>query len=103
MSHSTANQIRPSVPAEDLKDAVVGALLDTYRDLDQFEQALDIAMTQLHDDRPRLEQELATTDAQIRDATAALDPYLRAFETGSMPDAVCARPGWRKPRWPAAR
>jgi hypothetical protein len=27
---------------------------------------------------------------QIRDTTAALDRYLRAFEAGSMPDAVCA-------------
>ncbi len=78
------------VPAEDLENGVIDALLATYRDLDQFEQALDIAMAQLHDDRPRLQQELATTDAQIRNTTTALDRYLRAFESGGMPDAVCA-------------
>jgi len=55
-----------------------------------LEQALGIAITQVHDDRPRLEHQLAGTDAKIRETTSAFDRYLRAFETGSMPDAVCA-------------
>lgn len=61
------------VPAEHLEDAVLQVLLDTYGDPDQFERALDVAMTQFHDDRPRLQQELAATDTKVRETTAAMD------------------------------
>jgi site-specific DNA recombinase len=78
------------VPAEPLETAIIDALVNTYANLDEFQQALETARTQLDDDRPRLEAELAATDTQIRDTTATLDRYLRAFETGSMPDHICA-------------
>jgi hypothetical protein len=40
--------------------------------------------------RPRLDEELASTDAQLRDVTASIDRYLHAFEAGTMPEAICA-------------
>jgi len=44
----------------------------------------------LDDVPPGLEDELASTDAQLRETTASIDRYLRAFEAGSMPEAICA-------------
>ncbi len=42
------------------------------------------------DSRPRLEAELASTEAQLRDTESGLNHYLRAFETGEMPAAICS-------------
>ena len=78
------------LPADDLEQAVLAALLDTYNDLDLFEQAITTAQAAADQDTPRLEQELASTQAQLHDTTAAIDRYLRAFETGTMPDTACA-------------
>jgi len=42
------------------------------------------------DNRPSLEAELASTEAQLRDTETGLNHYLRAFETGEMPAAICS-------------
>ena len=42
------------------------------------------------DSRPRLEAELASTEAQLRDTETGLNHYLRSFETGEMPAAICS-------------
>ncbi len=78
------------LPAEDLEDRVIAALLATYDNLDLFQHAVNAAIEDAEQERPGLEEELAGTDTQIRDTTAALDRYLRAFEAGTMPDSVCA-------------
>ena len=78
------------VPAEDLEEAVVAGLLTLYDDVDLFEEAITGAYRHHDDERPQIEAELASTEAQLREATTAIDRYLKAFEAGSMPDTLCA-------------
>ncbi len=78
------------LPADDLEGRVIGALLGTYDNLDLFDYAVNAAIEDAEHERPGLEEKLASTEAQIRDTTAALDRYLRAFDAGTMPDTVCA-------------
>ncbi|MDA8314567.1 MAG: recombinase family protein, partial [Actinomycetota bacterium] len=59
-------------------------------DDDLFEQAVTAATAEVTDNRPRLEAELVSTGAQLRDTEAGLNHYLRAFETGEMPAAICS-------------
>lgn len=78
------------VPAEDLETAVIDDLIRTMSRSDLFKQAITAAIADVVDSRPRLEAELATTDAQLRDTETGLGHYLRAFETGEMPAAICS-------------
>lgn len=78
------------VPAEDLETAVIDDLVRTLSRSDLFEQAIAAAFTDVTDNRPRLEAELASTDAQLRDTETGLGHYLRAFETGEMPATICS-------------
>ena len=78
------------IPAEDLETAVIDDLLRTLSRSDLFEQAITTAIAEVTDSRPRLEAELASTDAQLRDTETGLGHYLRAFETGEMPAAICS-------------
>ncbi|MGH9074832.1 MAG: recombinase family protein, partial [Acidimicrobiales bacterium] len=78
------------IPADDLEAAVTGSLLQTYGDFAFVEEALGAAYAQVMDERPRLEAELVSAEAQLRETTSAIDRYLRAFEAGTMPDGLCA-------------
>jgi len=78
------------IPAEDLEAAVIDDLLRTLSRSDLFEQAITAAIAEVTDNRPRLEAELASTDARLRDTETGLNQYLRAFETGEMPAAICS-------------
>jgi site-specific DNA recombinase len=78
------------VPADDLEDAVVGALLAIYSNYDLLEKAASDAYAEATSERPRLEVELANTEAQLKETSTAIDRYLRAFEAGTMSDTLCA-------------
>ena len=78
------------VPADDLEDAVIGALLATYSNYDLLEKAASDAYAEATSERPRLEVELANTEAQLKETSTAIDRYLRAFESGTMSDILCA-------------
>jgi site-specific DNA recombinase len=78
------------VPAETLESAVIDDLIRTLSRSDLFEQAITAAIAELADNRPSLEAELASTEAQLRDTETGLNHYPRAFETGEMPAAICS-------------
>ncbi len=78
------------IPAEDLEAAVIDDLIRTLSRSDLFERAITAAIAEVMDSRPSLEAELASTEAQLRDTETGLDHYLRAFETGEMPAAICS-------------
>ncbi len=80
----------PRIPAQDLEDAITTALVDTYTDSGFFEQAATDAYAHIQAELPRLSVELAASNTQLRDTTAAIDRYLRAFEAGTMSDNLCA-------------
>ena len=77
------------LPAEALDDAVVAALLAAYEDSDLFTRAVAEAQEKALGGRTRQEGELSALDAELAKAEAGIDRYLRAFETGSMPEEVC--------------
>ncbi len=78
------------IPAEDPETAVTDDLIRTLSQSDLFEQAIAAAIAEVADRRPRLEAELASTEAQLRDTDTGLNHYLRAFESGEMPAAICS-------------
>jgi len=80
----------PRLPADDLEDVITEALVSTYGDYDLLTQAARDAYALARDEQPRLEAELAGTESQLRETSAAIDRYLRAFEVGSMSDTLCA-------------
>ncbi len=78
------------MPAEDLEAGVIDDLIRTLSRSDVFEQAITAAIAEVADKRPSLEAELASTAAQLRGTETGLNHYLRAFETGEMPAAICS-------------
>jgi len=77
------------VPADDLENAVSAALVTIYSDYDFIKQAAADAYAAVANELPRLATELAATEAQLRETTAAIDRYLKAFEAGTMAENVC--------------
>ncbi len=78
------------IPADDLEDAVIGALLATYSNYDLLEKAASDAYAEATSELPRLEAELVSTETQLKETSTAIDRYLRAFEAGTMSDTLCA-------------
>jgi site-specific DNA recombinase len=79
------------LPAEALDDAVVRSLLSVYENSDLFANAVAEAHHRATLGRTRHEGELAALDAELTKNESAIDRYLRAFETGSMPEALCGQ------------
>jgi hypothetical protein len=65
-------------------------LLVTYSNYDLLEKAASAAYAEASSERPRLEVELANTEAQLKETSTAIDRYLRAFEAGTMSDTLGA-------------
>ena len=78
------------LPADALDDAVVRSLLAAYEDTDLFTTAVAEAQGRAQLGRSRHEGERAATDAELAKVEAGIDRYLRAFETGAMPETICA-------------
>ncbi len=79
------------LPAEQLDQAVLEALLDTFQRTDLFERAVAASRTQaeaLHDQH---QAELAAATTEISRAEAAIERYLDAFEAGSLPEDQCGQ------------
>jgi len=77
------------LPAEALDDAVVRSLLAAYEDTDLFANAVAEAQGRAQLGHSRHEGELAALDAELAKVDAGIDRYLRTFETGAMPEAIC--------------
>ena len=77
------------LPAEALDDAVVRSLLAAYEDTDLFATAVAEAHGRAQLGHSRHQGELAALDAELAKVDAGIDRYLRAFETGAMPEAIC--------------
>ena len=78
------------LPADELDDAILAALLDTYEESDLFDQATASAQGSSDELRHRTRQELAAAQAEIHKTEDALERYLMAFEAGTMSEAHCA-------------
>jgi len=87
--YGTATCDADRLPADALDDAVVASLLSTYEDSDLFTSAVAQAEERAVGGRSRQEGELRAIDGELAKVDAGIDRYLRAFETGTMPEAVC--------------
>jgi hypothetical protein len=67
----------------------VRSLLAAYDDTDLFATAVAEAHGRAQLGHSRHEGELAALDAELAKVDAGIDRYLRAFETGAMPEAIC--------------
>jgi site-specific DNA recombinase len=77
------------LPADALDDAVVRSLLAAYEDTDLFTEVVSEAQERAHLGHARHEGELRALDAELTKVEAGIDRYLRAFETGAMPESIC--------------
>jgi hypothetical protein len=77
------------LPADEFEDAILKALLDTYEHSEQFTEATFAAWARTEALRGQHGKELKILDAELRRAEEVIERYLSAFESGSMPEAVC--------------
>ena len=77
------------LPADQLEEAVVEALLSTYERSDLVDEAIR-GMARRHDQMK--EQHIAertVVRGELASAEGSIERYLRAFEAGTMPESVC--------------
>ncbi len=79
------------LPADQLDEAILATLLDTFARTDLAEQATRVIRSQAADVRDRSEGEIAAIHAEIDKTEAAIERYLGAFEAGTLPEAQCGR------------
>jgi site-specific DNA recombinase len=72
-------------PKDHLEAAVLAQLAGLYRDGELIERALAKAATLAADELPRVEEQLASTRADV----ARIERYFEAFETGELSAALC--------------
>ncbi len=77
------------LPKDRLEAAVLTQLADLYRDGSVIEKALADAAAVVENERPRVEEQLASTRAEIARLEAKLERYFEAFEDGSLSPADC--------------
>jgi site-specific DNA recombinase len=79
------------LPADQLDQAILAGLLDTFARTDLAEQATRAIRSQAAGARDRAEGELVAIRTEIDQAEAAIERYLGAFEAGTLPEAQCGK------------
>jgi site-specific DNA recombinase len=77
------------LPKDRLEAAVLAQLAELYRDGRVIERALADAAKHTAKQRPQLEDQLASTRAEIAQVERKLDRYFAAFEAGDLSAALC--------------
>ena len=77
------------LPADELDSAVLAALLKTYEASDLFDRAARSAAGRSVALREQQEGELAAVNAERLKTEGAIERYLVAFESGSLPEDQC--------------
>ncbi len=77
------------LPADELDRAVLDALLKTYDDAELFDRVAHSAGSRSAADREQREAELAAVRSEPSKTEEAIERYLAAFESGSLPEDQC--------------
>jgi site-specific DNA recombinase len=77
------------LPKERLEAAVLSQLADLYRDGRVIDKALADVARHTESERPRIDEQLSSTRAEITRLEAKLERYFEAFEDGSLSAADC--------------
>jgi site-specific DNA recombinase len=88
--HGTARCDQERIPADPLEEAIVAEVLAALDDGELFAEAARRARQAWKAAHPGRQAELAGVDAALAERRAAVDRYLRAFEAGRLPEAICA-------------
>ena len=78
------------LPAEELDDAILAALCDTYERTDLIEEALRKASASFAHEQSFLSGELSSVKEQLAKVESAIDRYLDAFESGALSETTLA-------------
>jgi site-specific DNA recombinase len=78
------------LPAEELDQAILAAMLEAYSDSDLVTKALVEARGRATAAIPQLKEQLAAVETDIRKTEESLERYFVAFEAGTMDEATCA-------------
>ncbi len=77
------------LPAKELDEAVLDALVETYEPHDLLDRIAGDAAARQQAARERQQGELAVVESELAKAEQAVERYLLAFEVGSLPEAQC--------------
>lgn len=77
------------LPADELDEAVLDALLKTYEDERLFDRVARSAASRSTATREQREAELASVRAELSKTEDTIERYLAAFESGSLPEDQC--------------
>ena len=77
------------LPAEQLDQAVVDALVETYTNTEIISDALREAREKAEAQRPMVADELVRVETEIRKTEDSRERYFRAFESGAMSENEC--------------
>jgi site-specific DNA recombinase len=87
--YGTATCPNDRLSADDLEGAVLAQLVDIFEYSDLIERALAETGVQSVVESARRERKRAALQAELTKAESAVQRYLCAFETGSMPEEIC--------------
>lgn len=90
VQYGTGRCDQPRLRADILEGLVIEHLLRSLRDGKVLSRSIDKSAKGFDRVRPRLQEELGAVRMKLKESRTAMDKYLRAFETGSMPADVCA-------------
>jgi site-specific DNA recombinase len=77
------------LPKELLEAAVLGQLAGLYRDGSLVQRAFSKALSRAAKEQPRLDEQLASTRAEITILERKLERYFESFESGELSAALC--------------
>jgi site-specific DNA recombinase len=87
--YGTATCPNDRLSADDLEGAVLAQLVDVFEDSDLIERALAETGVQSEVESARRERKRASLQSELTKTESAVQRYLCAFETGSMPEEIC--------------
>lgn len=88
--HGAAGCQAQRLPADTLDHTITKALLDLLGNSRLLTRAVEKAKRQAGARADSITAELAAVDTELRGAEDAIDRYLRSFETGTLPEELCA-------------
>jgi site-specific DNA recombinase len=77
------------LPAGQVEDGVLAALLETFADTDLGAGAARLSLGRAGDERDRQAEEFASIARKEEELQESVDRYMRAFETRALPESVC--------------
>ena len=87
--HGTARCDQVRIPADSVEDAILSVTLDALSEPSFFEEVAERARREWERRHPGRQRELRRVGQAIDQKGASIDRYLRAFESGKLPEEAC--------------